>query len=125
MLRIIIISFHIIVVPDPQITLTLDKPRYNVGDTAIFTCTAEIIAMNIDEDVIVAIEANGATMRGLAGSNSRLHTLMYSANFTLSSDVMLFSARPYTCNVSIVSNLEFIMPSNIVTASIDLSVISK
>ena len=123
MLHIIIISFHIIIVPDPQITLTLDKPRYNVGDTAIFTCTAEInsfIAMNIDEDITVAIEVNGATMRGLIGSNQQ-HTLMYSTNFTLS----LFSAGPYTCNVLVVSDLQFIIPSNTVTASIDVSVASK
>ena len=121
--HIVIISFHVFIVPDPQVTLTLDKHQYNVGDIAIFTCTAEInssIAMNIDEDIIVEIEANGVSTRGLAGS----HTLIYSTDFVLS-DITLFSAKSYTCNVLLVSDLEFIMPSNTVTASIDLPIASK
>ena len=109
-------SFIFIVVPDPQVTLTLDKPLYNVGDTAIFTCTAEInssIAINIDENIMVAMEVNGTRLNMPIREQNFLR--YFSTHAVAITDTTV--ATQYACTVMITSTSRYIMAnySNVVT----------
>ena len=111
------------IVPYPLISLTLDKLQYNVGDTAIFTCTAEVnssIAMNINEDIIVTMEVNGISLNTpIKEQNS----LQYSSTHTVAiTDATV--AIQYTCTVTITSTSQYIM-ANTNMALIDLIVRGK
>ena len=116
-----ILSF---IVPYPLISLTLDKLQYNVGDTAIFTCTAEInssIAMNIDEDITVTMEVNGTLLNT---PTKQQNSLQYSSTYTVAiTDTTV--AIQYTCTVTITSTSQYIIANNNSMASIDLIVRGK
>ena len=112
---------YLFIVPDPQVTLTLNKPQYNVGDTAIFTCTAEInssIAMNIDEDISVTMKVNGITLNTpIKEQNS----LQYSSTHA----VAINDTIQYTCTVTITSISQYIIANNNSMASTDLIIKCK
>ena len=111
-------SFIFIVVPDLQVTLTLDKPLYNVGDTATFACTAEInssIAMNIDEHISVTMEVNGAHLNTPIREQS---SLQYSSTYAVAiTDTTV--ATQYACTVMITSTSQYIMANYSNVASIN------
>ena len=112
------------IVPDPQVSLTLDKPQYDVGDTAIFTCTAEInssIAMNIDEDISVTMEVNGITLNTLIKEQN---SLQYALTHAVAIDDTTVAIQ-YTCTVTITSTSQYIIANNNSMASIDLIVRGK
>ena len=112
------------IVPDPQVSLTLDKPQYNVGDTAIFTCTAEInssIAMNIDEDISVTMEVNGITLNMLIKEQN---FLQYTSTHAVDINDTTVAIQ-YTCTVTITSTSQYIIANNNSMASIDLIVRGK
>ena len=109
------------IVPDPQVSLTLDKPQYDVGDTAIFTCTAEInsfIAMNIDEDISVTMEVNGIILNT---PPKEQNSLRYSTTYVVAiTDTTV--ATQYTCTVTITSTSQYIIANNNSMASAGLTI---
>ena len=109
------------IVPDPQVTLTLNKPHYDVGDTAILTCRAKInssIAMNIDEDISVTMEVNGVPLNTPIRKQS---SLQYSSTHAVPiNDTTV--ATQYTCRVTITSTSQYIIANNNSMASADLIV---
>ena len=113
------------IVPDPQVSLTLDKPQYDVGDTAIFTCTADheinsSIAMNIDEDISVTMEVNGITLNTLIKEQN---SLQYTSTHAVAINDTTVAIQ-YTCTVSITTS-QYIIANNNSMASIDLIVRGK
>ena len=111
--------FIVLVVPDPQVTLTLDKSQYNVGDTATFTCTAEIncsIAMNIDKHISVTMEVNDTHLNMPIREQNFLQ--YFSTHRVAITDTTV--ATQYTCTVTITNTSQYIMANYSNVASINL-----
>ena len=103
--------------PDPQVNLTLDKPQYNIGDTANFTCTAEINSTYIDKDITVTMEINNNI------TPPKKQDSQYSSTYAVAiTDTTV--ATQYTCTVTITSTSQYIISSN-GTKSTNLRVIGK
>ena len=112
------------IVPDPQVILTLDESQYHIGDTAIFTCTAEInssIAMNIDEDISVTMEVNGITLNT---PTKEQNSLQYSSTHAVAINDTTVAIQ-YTCTVTITSTSQYIIANNNSMASNDLMIRGK
>ena len=114
------------VVPDPVVKMDIEQDRYQLDDTAVLSCSAEIantsLVSSVGKDVSLMMNINGVPLDVYQSSNDS--SIITSGALLLQLPNIYF-AKEYTCKAYLTSDSQFIEESNIISSKSSLRIQCK